>query len=113
MTLNDYLRLPWTIVRTEHDDDGEYAALEVLELPGFVAAGRTDEELEAAFWDALRSHLSSYLDEGRTPPMPARASIRWERMKRADSVIRYRLPGEAVTVTVGGGDVSEMGLVRA
>lgn len=70
MTVADYLRMPWTIVRSAHDDDGDYIALHVEELPGFVVAGRTDEEVERLFWDALPSFLKSYFEEGDEPPLP-------------------------------------------
>lgn len=70
MTLAEYLRMPWTIERSVHDDDGEYVALRVRELPGFVAAGRTDEELEQNFWEALPAFLESYLTNGEQPPLP-------------------------------------------
>lgn len=70
MTLAEYLRMPWTIVRSTHDDDGDYAALHVQELPGFVVAARTDDELERLFWDALPAFLESYLQDGEEPPLP-------------------------------------------
>ncbi|HET7461861.1 MAG TPA: hypothetical protein VFJ82_11465 [Longimicrobium sp.] len=70
MKLSDYLRLPWTVVRSDHDDDGEYIALHVAELPGFVVAARTADEVEVLFWDALGAFLSSYLESGEEPPVP-------------------------------------------
>lgn len=73
MTLDTYVALPWTVRRSDHDDDGPYIALTIDELPGFIAAGRTGEEAEAAFWDALKAFLRSYLDAGERPPLPARA----------------------------------------
>ena len=73
MRLAHYISLPWTVRRAEHDDDGRYIALTVDELPGFVAAGRTEEEAEAAFWDAFPAFLRSYLDAGEQPPLPGRA----------------------------------------
>jgi predicted RNase H-like HicB family nuclease len=70
MTVAEYLRMPWTIERSVHDDDGTYIALHVRELPGFVAAGRTEEEVEQSFWDALPAFLESYLADGEPPPLP-------------------------------------------
>jgi hypothetical protein len=70
MTIAEYLRMPWTIVRSVHDDDGEYIALHVQELPGFVVAARTDDELERRFWDAFPEFLESYLVDGDEPPLP-------------------------------------------
>lgn len=70
MKLSDYLRLPWTVERSDHDDDGEYIALHIHELPGFVVAGRTPDEVDALFWDALSAFLASYLEDGEEPPVP-------------------------------------------
>jgi predicted RNase H-like HicB family nuclease len=70
MTLSDYLRLPWTVERTDHNDDGEYLVLHVRELPGFVVAARTADEADEMFWDALREFLRSYVDAGEAPPVP-------------------------------------------
>lgn len=70
-TLEQYLAMPWHIRRVEHDDDGHYASLEIDELPGFVVAARTDDELDREFWPALESFLRSYLDDGEEPPVPA------------------------------------------
>lgn len=69
--LRDYLVLPWHVRREQHSDDGWYASLRIDELPGFVVAARTDDELDGMFWPALRSYLLSYLDDGEEPPLPA------------------------------------------
>jgi len=66
-----YLSLPWTIVRKEHSDDGRYISLRIDELPGFIAAAPTEEELEKEFWDALEAFLTSYIVDGERPPLPA------------------------------------------
>ena len=68
--LDDYLSLPWTIEREERCDDGHFIVLRIRELPGFVAAGRTDDEVEGLFWPALEAFLSSYVAEGDDPPLP-------------------------------------------
>lgn len=70
MSLADYLRMPWTVSRSVHDDDGQYVALHIDELPGFVVAARDEDELERLFWQALPPFLESYLSEGETPPLP-------------------------------------------
>lgn len=69
--LSRLLALPWSL-RTEQDEDGSWVA-HIEELPEFVAAADTSEELEAALWDSLRSLLSSYLAVGDRIPEPARA----------------------------------------
>lgn len=70
MTLSDYLRMPWTVIRSEHHDDGAYIALHIKELPGFVVAARSEAELERLFWDGLEAFISSYLEDGEAPPLP-------------------------------------------
>lgn len=65
-----YLQLPWTIELERHTDDGDYIALRVAELPGFIVADRTVEGAEHVFWPALRDFLNSYLEAGETPPTP-------------------------------------------
>ena len=74
--LEFFLSLPWTIKREEHDDDGRYIALTIEELPGFVLASESEEELEAMFWPALRAFLQSYIQHGEQPPVPALARKR-------------------------------------
>jgi len=69
--MSDYLRLPWSIARTEHADDGGYIVLEVRELPGFLVAAASDDELERQFWPALEAFLASYTESGEEPPVPA------------------------------------------
>ena len=65
-----YLALPWT-VRVEHrTDDGEYLALFVDELEGFVVTGRTPEEVNEGYWDGLEFFLQSFLDDGNEIPLP-------------------------------------------
>lgn len=69
--LENYLSLPWTIIRGEEEDDGRYLVLRIAELPGFVVAARTEAELFASYRPALEAFLASYLDEGEEPPVPA------------------------------------------
>lgn len=72
--LTYYLSLPWTIERREErDSEGVYPVLTVAELPGFLVAARTDDELDEMFWPALETFLKSYIEDGEEPPIPARA----------------------------------------
>ena len=66
--MSDYLRLPWSIARTEHADDGDYIVLEVRELPGFLVAAASDDELERQFWPALEAFLASCCGLGSAGP---------------------------------------------
>ena len=96
MTLSDYLRLPWTIVRSEHQDDGEYIALHVRELPGFVVAAASEDELELMFWPALAAFISSYLEDGEAPPIPERL-----RQPSRQGSVEERAPGSARGERIG------------
>ena len=70
MELRYYLALPWSIRRSERNDDGNYTVLTVKELPGFVVAGTIDE-VEAEFWPAMEEFLRSYVEAGEEPPVPS------------------------------------------
>ena len=91
MDLQYYLALEWTIRRAERHDDGDYFALTVKELPGFVVAGTT-HEVEAEFWPALALFLSSYIEAGEEPPVPAMARKREDQLRRALEEARRQSP---------------------
>ncbi len=104
MTLAECLRMPWTIVRENHDDDGEYLSLRIEELPGFVVAGRTEDEVEALFWDALSAFLQSYTEAGESPPMPTpylsshpQLELQYERPR--DLITRYHRSSDVRSVS--------------
>jgi predicted RNase H-like HicB family nuclease len=78
--LGQYLALPWT-VETGYTDGA--LVISVVELPGFFAAGRTADEAEANFWEALSSHLASFIEVGEEPPQPQR-SLRQRQLGRND-----------------------------
>lgn len=69
-TVEEYVRLPWTIRVRRRTDDGTYWAAEVEELPGLVAAGETWAELGESLQDALVSYISAVLDAGEELPEP-------------------------------------------
>jgi predicted RNase H-like HicB family nuclease len=97
MTLDDYVRLPWSVTRSVHDDDGKYVALHVDELPGFVVAARDEDELERMFWEALPAFLESYLSEGETPPLPNALLSAPPQLDLVPVEVRYRRPGDLTT----------------
>lgn len=80
--LSYYVDLPWTIRREERYDDGTYIALRIAELPGFVVAAPSEAKAELMFWPALEAFLSSYLEEGEEPPLPAGAHRAAERHRQ-------------------------------
>lgn len=71
-TLEDYLHLPYhlTLVH-DHDADGNAGwVAEVVELPGCVAQGATQDEALAHLQDAMISWLSVALEDGVDIPEP-------------------------------------------
>jgi hypothetical protein len=76
---------PWTIDREESPDDPGDIILRVRELPGTIAIG-TPEELDTAFWDALRASLSARLEFGDPIPRPVRlrGAYPWDRPSPAE-----------------------------
>ena len=102
MSVADYIALPWTVRRSEHDDDGHYIALTVDELPGLVAAGRSEEEAEVAFWDALSAFLRSYLEAGEQPPLPSRPAA----YAAQPEMLEMRYVGPDLTVHHPAGDAA-------
>ncbi len=71
MTIERYMALPWTIEVEERADDGHYWVAYIRELKGFVATGRTPEELDRDLWDGLAEFLRSFLEAGDRIPIPA------------------------------------------
>lgn len=65
-----YMSLPWTIHSEIRKDKGTYYVIRVDELPGLLVTGRNDREVEQNFWEALESHLLSYLKQNEEPPIP-------------------------------------------
>lgn len=97
MSLADYLRMPWTVRRSVHCDDGEYVALHIDELPGFVVASADENELEQLFWEALPAFLNSYLEEGETPPLPNALLSAPPQLDLMAVEVRYQRPADLTT----------------
>ena len=70
MTIECYMALPWTIEVERRNDDGEYFAAYITELEGFVATGRTAEELDEDLWTGLADFLRSFVEHGEDIPVP-------------------------------------------
>lgn len=82
--LQDYMELPWSIEIETREDDGTYYVARVQELPGLVATGETDEELDAALWEALADHVRSYMEDGEEPPLPEGAEEIFEQRESVE-----------------------------
>lgn len=71
-TVEDYLRLPYKIILTaDADDDGRMGwVAEVMELPGCVSQGGTQQQAVDRIQDAMRDWLEAALESGVTIPEP-------------------------------------------
>jgi antitoxin HicB len=71
-TLEDYLKLPYTIsiVHDSDDEGNEGFVASVEELPGCYSQGATLEEAAARITDAMQGWLSVALEDGREIPEP-------------------------------------------
>lgn len=67
-TVDDYLKLPYT-VRVTADPTGGYVAA-VEELPGCISQGETWDEIHEMIHDAMESWIAGALDDGETVPVP-------------------------------------------
>lgn len=74
--------LPWTERWSVDDMDGSaYHILEIAELPGFLVAYDTREEIEREKRDALTAFVGSYVDRGELPPMPNPAASERDQLR--------------------------------
>ncbi|NLA93054.1 MAG: type II toxin-antitoxin system HicB family antitoxin [Spirochaetales bacterium] len=67
-SLEDYLKLPYTI-ETKRESDGSYF-IKVKELPGCMSIGESIEEAYAMIEDAMAEWIQFNLDAGRVIPEP-------------------------------------------
>jgi len=70
-TLDDYLRLPWTIVARYHEEDGGYWSAEVTELPGCMYATRNRDELLKELHEVLTMWIDDAIKRGEPIPEPS------------------------------------------
>jgi len=73
LTAKDYVALPWKWDGPTQCSDGSGATwyeVRVAELPDFLVAGATQEEVLADVAEALEAFIASYLDRGENPPLP-------------------------------------------
>jgi hypothetical protein len=71
ITVDDYLRLPWTIRVTRNDEDG-YLVARVAELPDVIVTAANEKELDCELWASLRASVECRLHFGDEVPAPAR-----------------------------------------
>ena len=72
-TVDEYVKLPWTITVRYHEEQGGYWSARVAELPGCIYATAKREELLSELDDVLRLCLESMIEQGESIPEPASA----------------------------------------
>ncbi len=72
------LALPWTVQVTSEDGD---LVARVSELPGLVAVGSDERELQQELFSALEAMLDALLVHGDPISLPAHAELPWEKGK--------------------------------
>lgn len=69
-TLEEYVRLPWTVVVRYHDDEVGYWSAEVVELPGCAHTTSNRAELLPQLEVILRMTIDTMLALGEPIPEP-------------------------------------------
>ena len=71
MMVDDYLKLPYTrIVQEINDERGHYWYGKILELNGCHSDGQSPEEVMKNLDEALKGHLEIMLEDGEAIPIP-------------------------------------------
>lgn len=74
-TLDDYMRLPWTILVRHHDEQGGYWSAKVAELPGCLYCTSDRSELLFELDVALEMTLESMIAHGDPIPEPSATAV--------------------------------------
>lgn len=74
-TVDEYLRLPWTIIVQYHAEQGGYWSARVAELPGTIYATENREQLLLELDVVLRMVLESMIENGEPIPEPRAAAV--------------------------------------
>lgn len=71
MLLNDYLKLPYTrVIQEMNDESGHYFYGKILELDGCQSTGDTLEELYENLNEAMEGYIEIKLETGYDIPLP-------------------------------------------
>ncbi len=73
-TLEEYKKLPWTIVVRYHDEQGGYWSARIAELPGCMVAIEDRSALLSELDVVLEMCLESMIQHGDSIPEPAAAA---------------------------------------
>ena len=75
MTINDYIKLPYTrLVQEMYDESGHYYYGRILELDGCQSSGDTLEELYKNLNEAMEGYLEVKLENNLQIPLPNKVS---------------------------------------
>lgn len=74
-TVEEYLKLPWTIVVRFHDEDGGYWSARLAEIPNCMYATRDREELLRELEVVMHMWFEDCVRRGEPIPEPAAASV--------------------------------------
>ena len=74
MNIKDYMKLPYTkLVQEMNDESGHYFYGRILEMEGCQSTGDTLEELYKGLNEAMEGYLEVKIENGLKIPMPERA----------------------------------------
>lgn len=100
-TLDDLLRMPWTIrgprhvVESQEAGGNEWWEIRVEELPDFFVADVNREQVLAEYLPALSTFFESYTNRGELPPLPRETLWNWLAM-----MVRPATNGSTRTVSL-------------
>lgn len=99
MTLEELVELPWTWRGPQEvaDEAGTCYTLLIDELPDFMVAADTAQEVQVEAASALREFLRSYLENGEVPPLPETQEPKW----------RFHVPGRPMRAEAEGWRLTE------
>ena len=86
MNVNDYMKLPYTrLVQEINDESGHYFYGRILELDGCQSTGDTLEELYEGLKEAMEGYIEVKLENGLEIPIP-------ENIEKYSGKFNVRLP---------------------
>jgi predicted RNase H-like HicB family nuclease len=74
-TVEEYLRLPWTIVVRYHDEQGGYWSARVAEIPSLMYATDKRDDLLSELEQVMIMCFEDSLARGEPIPEPAAAGV--------------------------------------
>lgn len=72
--LSEYLKMNWSYNVEQHNDDGCYYLVRVIELPGCQTHGKTPAEAFKTIPEAIESYIASLIEDKLPVPEPLNRS---------------------------------------